>query len=316
MKLTRILVLGLACLAMTAGSAKAGNLGVANLFNEFIFTDSTRQNVDSWGLVAVGNNATFNNFTVASHVNSGSGYSSYSAIIGNNLTGTQLNVGGSVPTNVLYGNQKTIGAVYNNSGGTSVNGTLPSFFTDAQSYLNALSDTLKNEAINGQTVENGFGQFILTAQGSTALQVFDVNGDHLSQPSTNGFSITANDPNQTIVINVSGTNVSMTNFGISLSGVDQTHVLFNFYEATTLTLTNMGFPGSILAPHATVVGNSGQVNGTLIANSLSGTIETHSYAFSGNLPGISPVPEPSTFALVATAGLFAIVPGARRRLLK
>lgn len=61
----------------------------------------------------------------------------------------------------------------------------------------------------------------------------------------------------TIIINVRGT----TGVGLSSMGLtslpSERKVVWNFYEATSVTLTSMGMHGSILAPLATISNPTG-----------------------------------------------------------
>jgi choice-of-anchor A domain-containing protein len=67
--------------------------------------------------------------------------------------------------------------------------------------------------------------------------------------------------------------------GIQLQGVDESTVLWNFWEAEWLGLDGVGWEGSLLAPFADVRFNNGNFDGTLIARSLEGTAEGHWYPF-------------------------------------
>ncbi len=124
---------------------------------------------------------------------------------------------------------------------------------------------------------------------------------------------------QTVVINVSGTSDVLPNVGYTLSGgITPNHVLYNFYQATSLTVSSD--EGSVLAPFAAVTALSGGFNGELIAASMIGSVETHVYdgggssgqltPFDGNL---RPVPEPASLALMGAGGLGLLGYSWRRR---
>jgi hypothetical protein len=90
-------------------------------------------------------------------------------------------------------------------------------------------------------------------------------------------------------------------------------VLYNFHDATSLTINQIGVLGTILAPQADVNFAGGAIDGTLIANNLSGPGESHLYLFQGSLPPLpTPVPEPATLALGAL-GLAALMAVRLRR---
>ncbi len=111
-----------------------------------------------------------------------------------------------------------------------------------------------------------------------------------------------------VVINISGTSVTLGNFGYSLNGQSLSaaadKLLFNAYQANSLTHFSLG--GTLLAPNATVDFNNGTFTGTLIANNLNdgnGSFATAA-AFSGNIPVASvnnAIPEPSVSCLLLAA---------------
>ena len=113
---------------------------------------------------------------------------------------------------------------------------------------------------------------------------------------------------------MAGSAASFNGGSINITGTDTRNVIFNFGSATSLTLSSIGFNGTILAPLADITGTYGNVNGQVIANSLAGTTELHDYLFSGTLPArsdISKTPEPATWAMLF--GGLALVGLARRR---
>jgi choice-of-anchor A domain-containing protein len=132
--------------------------------------------------------------------------------------------------------------------------------------------------------------------------VFEVEGSLLS--SANTFSFYQDTPlvptDATLVFNISGTSVGMGNFDMlnfkNLLGESWDNVLFNFYEAETLSLGSIGIYGSILAPMADITTGYGQIDGTVIANSWTGSMELHDVPFDGEETP-PPVPEPATMAL-------------------
>ena len=87
-----------------------------------------------------------------------------------------------------------------------------------------------------------------------------------------------------IIINVKGTTgVGLSN--VALSNLPQaTRIVWNFYQASEVTLSSVSVWGAILAPYATISQPNGNINGQIIALNLNGPIELHNSPFVGCLP--------------------------------
>lgn len=94
------------------------------------------------------------------------------------------------------------------------------------------------------------------------------------------------------------------------SGFGAYNVLFNFYDATSLTLNNINFTASILAVDATLYGASGNVTGTVVTNGWSNSLTLGNNQFAPVVT--TPVPEPETYASIL-AGLVLLGFVARRK---
>lgn len=112
-----------------------------------------------------------------------------------------------------------------------------------------------------------------------------------------------------------GTGIYFNGQQMSTGNDDQGKVLFNFADASTLSI-NGQIDGTILAPYAVFTSTS-QVGGTVIAASISKTGEMENIEFDGALPQIdiypegtgstqSVVPEPGTLWLL-TSGLLVVM---------
>lgn len=139
---------------------------------------------------------------------------------------------------------------------------------------------------------------------STSQVVIDVDGTAASLNGSNGFEIDGSS-----AVNGNGNN------GLS------SYVLFNFPQATQLTIDSVG--GSILAPHAAVSTNgSGQMDGQLIAASYrnsGGSTTFQNLPYEGSLGrqyasslGSASTPEPGSFVLLGS-GLVLLAGVMRRR---
>lgn len=322
----------------------ASNLGAAEGFNTFIFGDINQNNIDAQGKIAAGGNVTYSNFMVGTDLSYGVG--TYDLIVGGSLTATNLNVppggvviGSSTGTSTLldptiaggvstFGNLRlgqygqivnglevggTLANNYNNTGAVSIYGatghTPIATGVDFASAQNALTqESLYWGSLPGSAPVVSYGSITATGTNPT-LNVFNLSGTVLA--SADGLTIYA-PSGSTVLLNISGTTDSLSNFQINLTGgVDDNHVLYNFYQATSITDNNVSIEGSLLAPYAAFTGNNSHINGTLIANSLSGQFEQHQYLFQGDLPSTSSTPEASTVTMLIT-GICLIAVGKSR----
>lgn len=191
--------------------------------------------------------------------------------------------------------------------------SLPVDFDAAATYLRDASRSWGALAATGSHVLQ-WSTRTLTG-GSSSLNVFnlsaaDFNGVH-------AFNIVV-PQGSTTLINVLGSNVTLPNIGWTLngaalgsngSGADFGSLLWNFPEASSLSVASLG--GSLLAPQADLNFASGQWNGTVIANNFAGQGALFERPFTGALPDVSftgpgsnIVPEPSILgALILPAML-------------
>jgi len=308
----------LAALFVMAGQSQtlAAGLGDAENYNVFVFGNDSQQNVDAWGAVAVGGNASFSSYGVGTQLNS-SYDSSNTLVVGGNLA---FNNGSNQYGNTVVGGSATgSGTTYYN---LEQNTASPfSFATDKSTLLNN-STQWASLGQNG-TVASSYGSITLTCT-QTGLNVFNLTSTQLEN--CNGLTINgAGYSGATILINVnsSGTSnsVSLSNFQINLNGTTANQILYNFNGAQTLTTTAFSFEGTVLAASANVEFDNGHIDGTMIANNLNGTGEAHNYEFLGSIPAggnggsTNNTPEPGAVAF-AIAGLSPLMMKLRRRVNK
>jgi choice-of-anchor A domain-containing protein len=247
-------------------------------------------------------------------------------VSGNITTGGDLTAdsGGFVNGSISYA-----GTLHNNEGykfyggtATQLNAppTFPFSFATEGAYLKSLSTQLGAMAGTGSVVFTGnagtntLGGLTLT--GTNAKQdIFHVSGADLALANSLTINAVAG---ETIVIDIDGATDKMTSFGITLHNIDNQHVLYNFTGATSLTLNSIGVRGSILAPLANINFAGGNIDGTIIGQSIKGVGESHSFLFTGNIdvpPTPSAVPEPATYA-TAVIGLLGAGWFSRRKSLR
>lgn len=188
---------------------------------------------------------------------------------------------GTVSGSVTYGTTATInspsvtvtGGVTQAANAVNVAGTF--------SYLSAFATYVAGLPLNAQitrvqnqvTVSPGSGPAATTYVGTLdAAYVAQITYLTFAFPATNF-----------VVIVVTGTAASVSNFAINLTGgITANNILWVFPDATSLCLTNIGLAGSIIAPNAAVQYNNGHIDGSIFAASLDGTVEVH------NFPPVTP----------------------------
>jgi choice-of-anchor A domain-containing protein len=220
------------------------------------------------------------------------------ASIGGNLA-TQLNLNGANQTVNVGGSITTQQNVNQNTEtgnlGANFTQTLNNQKTLLMSSLGSLSDNLKALASTGTaTISNN--QLSLTG-ASSGISVFNLSLSNLA--SLNNISVTA-PSGGTTVINVSGTSGTI-NANFNSSAELGRNVIWNFYDATSLTFAN-NFLGTVLATDAAVANTAGYIEGTLVANSFTQRAEVHQDTFQGDLSSVggsvSAMPEPGTWAML------------------
>ncbi len=284
--------------------ANATGLGVASDYNVFTTGNINQQYTDIEGKLAAGGNVNFVG-SIGSNLATNSGNV---VVAGNNLT---LSNGQVSNGNAVYGGSANVASNEGFPNGKLSQGN-PIDFNAGGDELRSLSKNLASLTPNGKTTVESWGGIDLTGSNSQ-LNVFNLDGSALSK--TNNFTISSNS-GSTVVVNVSGTTVSLQNFGFNISGTNTQNILYNFYEATNLTASGIGIEGSILAPLANFTFNNGHVDGNVVVASLTGNGESHNYLFQGNLPSTQntgqpkKVPEPAN---LVGLGLIAAILGLSRR---
>lgn len=266
------------------------------------------QNVHSGLSAAIGGE-----FNARNGVNAGSGST---VIVDNNRDayGNRINQVSS------SGNQTRVnGSLINNA--SVITGDLSRLSQIVEDNLTNFSTDFNNLEANSSFVEvrdNVTGISFDENLGATDYAILDIDYDALFGNNQNQqIEILANTTNSVegIIINVAGTNIRDFNF-IGGNANNTTNVLFNFYEATTISLSRQFF-GSILAPLATLTA-SNNVEGSVGVLSLgtNHTGEIHDFLTTVSLPdtpdtpdtpetpdGVTEVPEPLTWVLFISLAL-------------
>ena len=297
-----LICLAIGFLFLIPGMAKAVPLGIASDYNEFIFENITQSGTESLGRVAAGGDVSYVDMGVATQV-TGS-YPLGDLSVGGNLTWQRGSVGSLDKSESSYQKGSIfVGGVakLENVGYGSLTYGTPIDFASAQTSLSESSLYWAGLAATGTTEISAYNEISLTGT-DPALNIFSLAGDNLMKAVRLDISSPSG---STVLVNIDGTSGAMQNFDIIPYGTDDPYILYNFYEATSLTFGEIAINGSVLAPWANIDFSDGHIEGQLIALSLAGDAEAHNESFSGNLPATA-VPEPSTLLLLGT-GITSIV---------
>ena len=309
MKKSFLLCIPLLFLLSFFSTAQAGVLGTSGDYNAFIYGDLMVNNSDSQGRIAAGGNINMSNYSVGSLASP----APYSLMGGGNVTfgpGSVWNggifAGGdlSIRNHYIQGDVTVNGNITYPAGGTVTGSTAknagaasPVDFDAEFDYLKWLSGSFQSTTANGTTNVLYYAQTQITFTGSDAVNYFSLAGADLNNASNINFNV----GNNIAIINVSGTADDFTTLGFAGTSGIQSNILWNFYEASNVTL-NTSVKGSILAPNAHVDFNSAHVDGTIIADSLTGTGQFHQYKFDHDIP-VVPEPVSSTLFIIGGAAL-------------
>jgi choice-of-anchor A domain-containing protein len=137
-----------------------------------------------------------------------------------------------------------------------------------------------------------------------AQNVFNVSAAEWSRT---GSSITITAPaGSTVVINIHGSSVTISNSGMRLIGVDLEHVVYNYVDAAELHTTNFTHLGSVLAPHASCEFSAGSIDGRAVLGGCvhaTNGFEFHNFLFNGTVTIPSPARVHYTFTVANTGEL-------------
>ena len=294
-----LVMLGVLLLSSTPVQADSFGLGNAGDYNVMVFGSFSSSFSDTEGSMAVGGSASLNGYAVGLQL--GSSHLGASLVVGGSLSysnGSIYNgyaeVGGAAAVSSVGDGVSSAAVVNSGVSGLSVD------FNAEKNAAIALSENLAGLQATGSG-SSVYGGIEAVGDNSSPVQVFDIDGSDISNAW--GWRALVDVPeDSTLVFNISGKNISMTG-GLSELTSFSDRVIFNFFEAETIDLRYLAVEGSILAPYANVTGNSGQMNGTLIANSFTGNLQFNHNPYSGAQFGVSTAstPEPGTMLLMASA---------------
>jgi choice-of-anchor A domain-containing protein len=316
-----------ASLGGTRAEAGSFSLGAAGAYTVYVSGDLTRSGGIAEGAIAVGGNASFTSFKIE-------GVSGDSLVVGGDLTFDSskvttgdARVAGKVTMKTSDNSALSSGATlyYGSKTGDTFptnhhftitqaahGGIATGFFSRAHTTVTTDSSLLAKQAANGSvTLQHS----TLTLKGTnTNTDYFSVTASQLAR--TSDLEISA-PTGATVIVNVSGKAVDFENADVTISGTTANNVLFNFDQATSLTLTGDDFNASILAPLATLSVPFGMSQGNVMVANISNGSDwafDNGDLFTGN-PQINSVPEPSSMVLSSFGPIVISLLAWRRRAL-
>jgi len=269
------------CAGLTAGAdADAGTtLGDVNVY---VTKNASPSGADTEGRLYVGGDLTTNGYSVGARA--AVDCARYSLVVGGNVSLT----GGSIRAGK---------AVFSGTSGTASGTTFdcnglargkPIDFPSLEAEVEDLSLKLSQLPVTNCTVTVSGNDATIAATNS----VFSLcNLDASQLPSTSGVAQLAGvimtfPEGSNVAVNVSGTAINWAGAPVCLNGqcgdsAQTNHVVWNLYQATSLTASGIAIEGSVLAPLATLDGSSGHITGQVIVEYLKGGLEYHPYMFNG-----------------------------------
>lgn len=238
---SKFLIGSAALFAASLASAAPVSLGQASAYNLVSFSDFNSAGTSIGGSVAVAGNLTASSYSIGGQ----------SVVVGGDMRFTN----GSIAGNAYVGGTRTTGQM--SIGGQWQSGNSPLGFSALAHDMDVLSTGLADVAKTGSS-QIQYGGLYLKGTNS-AVEVFNLNASDLSSTWSNLSNLVSG---STIIFNIAGANLNLS--GGLFNGMGNYNVLLNFYEAQTITFSNIGLDASILAPTATVRGGSGNINGNVV----------------------------------------------------
>ncbi len=272
---------------LATGTAQAGVIDLGSMMgnaNIYTIKNFSAPSSDVEGKVVAGGNVTVSSYSINAKPNKSVDTGGYALIAGGDVKVK----GGSINNGKVYAGGKVELQWAAEPPRTNEN---PIDFVAAAAYYQALSGDLAKVQSTG-VVSTLWGGSVVTGSGLGGIDVFNVSADMFRTSHT--WTLDKLVKGQTLIFNISGTDATFNEGGVSFEPLRDYNVLFNFPDA--LTLNVKGIIGSVLAPNATVDDNWGVINGQVVVDTWNSTIQVNSnhYFTPVNLAGFRDTPTPPT----------------------
>lgn len=281
-------------------SSSGSALGFAGDYNALVFGDA-KVTATVQGNLAVKGNTTTSGVAINESLGSTVPY----AIV----TGGNLNFqNGSVYGNILHQgtyNKVDSGTIVN---GTYARGSLIDFNT-SEAYYQNLSNQLAALTPNG-TQELMYGGMYLYGKGTgkDSLVNFTISSEEFGKA---GWANVENLSGKNMVYTFTGSEVIVNKvFGLPQGVTGGDHVIYNFPNATKVSISGVDLRGSVLAPNAAVTFTNGQIHGNVIAKSLDSSSLLALLPYKGPLPVTPPAATPTIAPTPTSSPTASPVPSA------
>jgi choice-of-anchor A domain-containing protein/RHS repeat-associated protein len=264
-----------------ATAASCTTLGQAQPYNAWTAENFTAQTSIVQGRIAVGGDLSLDQYSLGEGLEAAT--ADVSVLVGGDFTfpSGRINHGDTL----VGGSAAGVGAAVRNalSADQSItdHAQLPIDFEAAHGELLALSQRLAGLPANG-TYRSQWGAVYLEGAPEASLQVFELPAQLVLDAHT--LELTGIPDGDTVIVNLRGASAGLTDMGLVVPASSRRKLLFNFPDATALTLSGVSVPGSILAPRADIENPRGEIQGTVIARSWTGPMSLVHAPFEGCLP--------------------------------
>jgi len=221
--------------------------GAASKFNLYASGNITLRGVDSAGTICTGGSAFISAYSVLN-------LKQFPLIVKGdlNIGGVLLSLSGSV----VVGGNKLGDLVFLNGG--ILSSVFPLDISLTTAHLLSLSTCWAGLAVTGLSAL-AYGKTTFTCRGESNVQVFNMAAEDFHSFGSYGYEFVGCSASQTIVINVAGFIVNIQNGQGTYGSISPSKVVFNFYQATSITIKNTAFISTVLAPLAVITGSSAPV---------------------------------------------------------